>query len=161
MAIRLWIPSLLAIALTASAMAQTKPMTKPSDGAQLARGKYLVESTGMCADCHTPFNEKGEPIRERHLGGAPLMFQPTVPVPGWVAAAPAIAGLPGFTDAQAVQFLTTGIGPNGKPAGPPMPRFRFNRADATAIVAYLRSLKTMKTANEQPKKVKAATKSGE
>jgi len=35
---------------------------------QLTRGKYLVERVGMCADCHSPGNERGEFIRARWLG---------------------------------------------------------------------------------------------
>jgi mono/diheme cytochrome c family protein len=151
MAFRSWSTGLVIIALAVGAMAQS---TKSSGSAQIARGKYLVERTGMCADCHTPINEKGEPVRARHLGGGPLMFKSTVPVPGWVDVAPPIAGLPGFTDAQAIKFLTTGIGPNGKPAGPPMPAFRFNQADATAIVAYLRSLKTAEPGSAPAKSAK-------
>jgi hypothetical protein len=44
-------------------------------------------------------------------------------------------------DADAVTFLTTGNLPGGKQALGPMPQYRFNQADATAIVAYLRSIK--------------------
>lgn len=161
MTIRMWSPGLLAVALATGAMAQTSPVSKPSANAQVNRGRYLVERTGMCADCHTPMNQKGEPIKERHLGGAPLMFKPTVPVPGWVEVAPPIAGLPGFTDEQAVRFLTTGIGPSGKPAGPPMPAFRFNKQDAAAIVAYLRSLKSPGAASTSAKIANPGTKSAQ
>jgi mono/diheme cytochrome c family protein len=157
----MWTPALLTIALAIGAMAQSSPVSKAPAAAQVARGRYLVERTGMCADCHTPMNQKGEPIKERHLGGAPLMFKPTVPVPGWAEVAPPIAGLPGFTDEQAVRFLTTGIGSNGKPAGPPMPAFRFNKQDATAIVAYLRSLKPSEGASTPTKAPKPAAKSGQ
>lgn len=147
--------SLLAISIAASA--QT-PSASVHD-AQVNRGRYLVERTGMCADCHTPMNQKGEPIMERHLGGAPLMFKPTVPVPGWVEVAPPIAGLPGFTDQQAIKFLTTGINAEGKHAGPPMPGFRFDKNDATAIVAYLRSLRATETKRSSSKAAAAAPKS--
>ncbi len=92
------------LAMSIAAVAQSPSV--PAESAQVSRGKYLVERTGMCADCHTPMNQKGEPIKERHLGGAPLMFKPTMPVPGWVEVAPPIAGLPGFTDEQGVKFLT-------------------------------------------------------
>jgi len=52
-----------------------------------------------------------------------------------------IAGLSMFSVAQAVRFLETGRLPNGKTAAPPMPAYRFNEADARAIVAYLKTLK--------------------
>jgi hypothetical protein len=45
------------------------------------------------------------------------------------------------TDAAAISFLMTATLRNGKHALPPMPRYKFNQGDATAIVSYLRSLK--------------------
>jgi mono/diheme cytochrome c family protein len=59
----------------------------------------------------------------------------------WAGTAPPLAGLEGWTDQQAVKFLTTGIDKDGKNPRPPMPEYRFNRDDAASIVAYLRSLK--------------------
>ena len=74
---------------------------------------------------------------------------PAVPdvIPGppgapWAKTVPSLRGLPMFrTDADAIAFLRTGKLPDGKPASGPMPQYRFNEADAGAIVAYLRSLK--------------------
>ena len=51
----------------------------------------------------------------------------------------AIAGLPGFTDAQIIALLTEGQATDRNPPRPPMPPFRMSRQDAEAIVAYLRS----------------------
>lgn len=106
----------------------------------LARGRYLVENVGTCADWHTPHNQGGSPDLSRSLLGAPLAFQPTVPIPEWAPVAPPIAGLPGYTDAQARRVLQTGINTAGQPLHPPMPGFRLNAEDAGAVVAYLRSL---------------------
>jgi mono/diheme cytochrome c family protein len=106
----------------------------------VARGKYLVENVGMCADCHTPMTPTG-PDKARWLQGADLPFAPTIPIPDWAAAAPAIAGLPSLEDDEAISLLTTGVLPGGSGGlRPPMPQFRFNQDDARAIVAYLRSL---------------------
>jgi len=112
---------------------------KHSSSAANPRGKYLVEGIGLCADCHTPRDQKGEPIKSQWLMGAPIMFKPTVSMP-WADQAPQIAGLPGWTKEAAIKFLTTGIAYNGYPARPPMPQYRFNRADAEAVVAYLKAL---------------------
>lgn len=106
----------------------------------IARGKYLVEQIGMCADCHTPRNEKGEFIKEEWLQGAPLDFKPTVPMPVWAEQSVNIAGLPKWEKDAAIRFFVTGLAPNGLPARPPMPQYRYNVKDAEAIVAYLRSL---------------------
>jgi hypothetical protein len=39
-----------------------------------------------------------------------------------------------------VKLLTTGIWTTGTQLRPPMPQFRMNRADAEAVVAYLKSV---------------------
>ncbi len=109
---------------------------------RIARGKYLVEQAAMCVDCHSPRNERGEFIRERWLQGAPLDFAPIHPIPDWADHAPSLVGLPpGWTEAETIKTLETGIAPTGKMLRPPMPQYRMSRADASAIVAYLKSLK--------------------
>lgn len=108
--------------------------------ALIARGYYLATSIGLCTDCHTPRNERGEFVAGMLLKGAPIGFAPTVPLPAWGAAAPAIAGLPTMTEAEAVKFLRTGLKPDGTRPRPPMPEYRLNEADATALAAYLKSL---------------------
>jgi mono/diheme cytochrome c family protein len=120
--------------------AQKKKLGAPS-AATLAHGKYLVENVAGCNDCHTPFNEKGEPIQEKYLQGTDLSFKPAVPMPVWADKSTNIAGLPGWDKDAAIKFLMTGIANNGLPARPPMPQFRLNLQDATAVVAYLKSLK--------------------
>lgn len=109
--------------------------------ALIERGKYLVEDVAMCADCHTPRDDKGQFIHSHWLQGNVLDFKPDQPGKPFAPVALPIAGLPNFTDAQAVKFLETGIDPTGKPALPPMPQFRFRHDDAVAVVAYLRALK--------------------
>ncbi len=120
--------------------ASSKASASSTSAATLARGKYLVNNVGLCGDCHTPFDRKGQPIKSKTLQGSVLMFKPTVPIPGWMEAAPGIAGL-NWTDEEAITFFTTGKRPNGTMTAPPMPQFRFNKADAAAVTAYLKSLK--------------------
>jgi Cytochrome c len=108
---------------------------------QIAHGEYLVKSVAGCPDCHTPMNEKGEYIQEKWLQGTKLLFAPTAPIPNWADTSPNIAGLEGWNHEKAIQFLMTGLAPNGQPARPPMPQYHMNRADAEAVVAYLESLK--------------------
>ena len=79
-------------------------------------------------------------MREKLLQGTQLPFKPAVLMPVWADKTPNIAGLPGWNDKDAVKFLMTGLAYNDLPARPPMPQYRFNQDDATAIVAYLRSL---------------------
>jgi mono/diheme cytochrome c family protein len=113
----------------------------PAADAQIKRGQYLVERVGVCGECHSPRNDKGEYDRSQWLQGELIDYKPTRPMP-FAAIAPPIAGLPTFAqDEAAVKFLETGTNAMGKTALPPMPQFRLNHEDATAVVAYLRSLK--------------------
>lgn len=140
----------IALAFAASASASASPSesappltAEQKANSQLARGRYLVEHVGLCADCHSPRDEKGQFVREQWLKGAPLPFQPLVPMP-WSQAAPPIAGLPSMTEAQAIAFLRTGKRPDGSVPRPPMPEFRFSEEDASAVVAYLKSFALQK-----------------
>jgi mono/diheme cytochrome c family protein len=137
------IVSLAVIALSWCTIVAAADKRAPS-AATLARGKYLVEQIGMCNDCHTPHNEKGEPIKEKWLQGTELFFKPTVPMPVWADKSANIAGLPGWEQDAAIKFFMTGIAYNGLPARPPMPQYRYSQRDAEAIVVYLRSLAAAK-----------------
>ena len=134
---------------TARTIAQTQ--TPAAADARLERGKYLVERVTLCADCHTARDWKGKQDREHWLQGAKLDFKPARIMP-WAEVAPAIAGLPMFaTDEPAVKYFETGVSNNGKKSSPPMPQYRLEPEDAVAVVAYLRSLKSLsKPSAKQP-----------
>lgn len=108
--------------------------------AQIERGKYLVNNVAGCSDCHTPYTDKGLPDESNYLHGASLMFKPTVEMP-WAAVAPPIAGLPMLSEKDGVEFLMSGKLPGGMTLRPPMPQYKLTKADAEAVVAYLKSLK--------------------
>jgi mono/diheme cytochrome c family protein len=131
---------ILAWALSITALAActaTAPQETPEQ--LVARGEYLATSIGGCNDCHTPATATG-PDMTRSLQGADLPFQPTIEMP-WAAYAPQIAGGPAnYTDEQFATFLQTGVRPDGSQARPPMPQFRFDEADARAVVAYIKTL---------------------
>lgn len=117
--------------------------TKRSEGVNaklIARGKYIVEGLAGCGYCHTPRGENGEPDRTKWLAGAPVFYQPARRVPGWPTTAPRLAGLPPGSDAEMITLLTTSISRSGRPLRAPMPGFHMTRADAEAVVAYLKSL---------------------
>jgi hypothetical protein len=111
----------------------------PSPEQRVEGGRNLVEKIAQCADCHTPRLATGELDRSRWLQGAPLGFKPLMEMP-WAAVAPGIAGMPGYTEEQAIAFFMTGVRPGGAKCLPPMPEYRLGRDDAADIVAYLRSL---------------------
>jgi mono/diheme cytochrome c family protein len=94
----------------------------------------------MCVQCHTPRDASGNLIESHLFQGAPVPFKSPYPNMEWAASAPSIAGLVGFTIEDEVTLLTTGRRKTGESPKPPMPPFRFNREDATAIARYLKSL---------------------
>lgn len=133
---------LLCMAVALPSSAQTAGhSTRIASQAQIAHGEYLVKRVAGCGDCHTPKNDRGEPAPGQWLKGSKLSFAPLVPFPGWAAASPDIAGLNGWSTKDAIRLLMTGIDASGQRPRPPMPQYRMNRADAAAVVAYLKSLK--------------------
>ncbi|MGC4072768.1 MAG: c-type cytochrome [Nibricoccus sp.] len=111
----------------------------PSPEQRIERGKNLVVKIAQCADCHTPRLANGRLDETRWLQGSPLGFKSLMEMP-WAPVAAPIAGLPGYTEEQAVTFFTTGTRPSGVPCLPPMPEYRLSRDEAVDVVAYLKSL---------------------
>jgi mono/diheme cytochrome c family protein len=128
------------------AAAQVKPggaaSVRTDAGVQslVERGKYIVESVAMCEQCHTPLDGNGNPDRSRWLAGGPLTYKPAQQGTSWPLTEPRIARRPPGTDAEFIRLLTTGISRTGSPPSAPMPQFRMTRADAEAVLAYLKSL---------------------
>jgi mono/diheme cytochrome c family protein len=134
---------ILAVSLlfAASVFAQNSRDRDSQPEREAGRGKYFAEQVAMCVQCHTPRDATGRLLRDKYLGGAPVPVEsPPYTKTKWAMRAPAIAGLPGYTSEQGIRLLTEGITANGRRPDPPMPPFRFTRADAAAIVAYLKSL---------------------
>jgi mono/diheme cytochrome c family protein len=143
------IAAVAAVGLISRRTSAAEPQAAPAAPAQkasaaspetISRGQYLVDNIGMCSECHTPRDAEGNLDNHRYLQGAPIWIVPVHPMTNWANRAPAIAGLEGFTDAQAETVLEKGIGPNGLEIQPPMHIYHMNRADSTAVIAYLRSL---------------------
>jgi mono/diheme cytochrome c family protein len=140
MKLRILLPLLTVTGFVYAAETNQSSPAPSAAGAQIQRGKYLVENVALCAECHTPKTDKGDYDRTQWLAGNLLDIKPDHPMP-FAAVAPPIAGMPGFTDEQALKFLETGIDLTGKRAMSPMPPYRFNHDDAQAVLAYLRSLR--------------------
>lgn len=112
-------------------------------GVAVAAGVVAAAGVAMatCGDCHTPRDKQGRMDQAHALQGTRLVFAPAVPIPDWADTAPPIAGGPvGWSHADLVKFLETGMMPRGRTPRPPMPPFRFNHEDAEAVAAYITSL---------------------
>lgn len=136
-----WSVLIIITGLSLVGWAAQRPNGSTAGGnAQVARGQYLVENVAMCGECHTPRDSQGQIDNSRWLEGAPTWFTPAIPLPDWAYRAPALSGLPSFTDADMSMILEKGLQPTGRAIRPPMHVFHMSHEDATAIVAYLRSL---------------------
>jgi mono/diheme cytochrome c family protein len=113
-----------------------------SDTAQRERGRYIAHDVAMCVQCHTPRDETGALIGGQEFMGAsfPVAAPTFIPEGAWCVTTPRIAGLPGFTDDEAVEFFMNGARLGRHQPKWPMPPFHLSRADAEALVAYLRAL---------------------
>jgi mono/diheme cytochrome c family protein len=140
MGMKLTRPLGISFVALAVALSPANAQEKQAGQSVTDRGKYIVENVAMCELCHTPRDEHGNPDRGRWLMGGPVQLRPSYPAPKWAQTAPRIGGGPPGTDADFIKLLTTGIDRTGKPPDPPMPPFRMTRADAEAVLAYLKSL---------------------
>lgn len=113
----------------------------PNDSQLVERGRYLTHDVAMCVQCHTPRDRRGALIESEEFRGAPNPLPAPFPGIPWALRSVNIRGLGDLPEEAVLRILTTGIGRQGKPPDPPMPRFRMSQADAQAIVAYLRSLR--------------------
>lgn len=131
--------STLAAALTTIAIAAAQ-----QNAEVLARGKYLVESAGVCQHCHTPKLENGELDQSKWMKGAVLDITPLKTISNWHKTAPDLtpsgALWKKWGPEAIVNFMETGKNPKGGVAGPPMPAYRLSHADAAAVVEYLKTL---------------------
>jgi len=112
----------------------------PATKSDVERGRYLVEEVAKCPECHTPRKSDGQLDEAAWLRGAPIWIRPVPNIPNWADHAPALAGLPSFTEAQVQKVLEDGTGPNGEDLRPPMHIYHLSPPDARAIAAYLKSL---------------------
>jgi len=136
----LWIPAFTGAARSESPAAPQAMQTMTADnGSPVARGEYLATRVAMCVQCHSGRDRNGNILESEKFKGAALPVLSPYPNTEWAVRAPAIGGLPGFTDAQIVALLTEGQATDRTPPRPPMPPFRMSRQDAEAIVAFLRT----------------------
>lgn len=113
----------------------------PAKPADWNRGAYLVEGLGHCGECHTPRNFMQGLKGSKAFAGTDIQ--------GWHAynlTGDKTAGLGGWSEAQLVQYLSTGHADGRGPASGPMAEAIENSLrylapeDIHAMVVYLKSL---------------------
>jgi hypothetical protein len=112
------------------------------------RGEYLAHIMD-CGGCHHTGAFTPQPNLETPLAGSDIGFE----MPGMGVFYPpnltpdAETGLGQWSDAEIIAAFTTGVRPDGRQLAPMMPWMSYahiNADDATALVAYLRSLPPVK-----------------
>ena len=125
------------------------------------RGEYLAHIMD-CGGCHHTGSFTPQPNLETPLAGSDIGFE--VPGQGYVyppnLTPDKETGLGKWSDEEIIAAFTTGMRPDGRQLAPMMPWRSYahiNADDASALVAYLRSLKPVKHkvpgplgANEKP-----------
>jgi mono/diheme cytochrome c family protein len=112
----------------------------PSD-ALFERGRYIVESMGHCAECHTPRDRFGGLDEARWLAGADsLDGDGTVP-----NITPHVDGLASWSEEDIAYYLESGFLPDFDMVGGAMVEVQENLAhlpdsDRSAIAAYLKRI---------------------
>lgn len=109
------------------------------------RGAYLAHIMD-CGGCHNTGAFTPQPNLETPLAGSDIGFE--MPGLGFVyppnLTPDKDTGLGTWSDAEIITAFTTGVRPDGRHLAPIMPWMSYghiNADDATALVAYLRSLK--------------------
>ena len=116
---------------------------------RLARGDYLVNHVTPCLHCHSTIDNDvfGGDIQPGTEGIGGFQFGPSDGVPGFVQAQNITpAGLGDWTDGEILRAMREGIRKDGTALFPMMPYPQFaiyDDEDARAIVAYIRTLKSV------------------
>ena len=134
--------------LAAAGLAALATAAPASAETLVERGQYLAYIMD-CGGCHNTGAFTPQPNLETPLAGSQIGFE----IPGMGVFYPANltpdeeTGLGKWSDAEIITAFTTGVRPDGRQLSPAMPWMSYahiNADDATALVAYLRSLKPVK-----------------
>jgi cytochrome c553 len=127
---------------------------------RIARGEYLANHVCLCMDCHSQrdWSKPARAIDPGHFGSGGYSLDESDGYPGQVYV-PNITPekLANWTDGEILRALTAGVRKDGTAIYPlmPWPAFaKMSREDLYAVIAYLRTLKPIKTGVFPPRKLK-------
>ncbi|MGE0725983.1 MAG: cytochrome c [Alphaproteobacteria bacterium] len=139
---------LLLTALAAAAVGLVLVASAAAQDSRAARGKYLATIMD-CHGCHTTGAFTGKPDPAKHLAGELVGFA----IPGLGTFYPPNltpdreTGIGGWSEAQIVTALRTGVRPDGRQLAPIMPWPSYaalTDTDARALAAYLKSISAVR-----------------
>jgi mono/diheme cytochrome c family protein len=117
------------------------PVPAPDLSDPVARGRYLV-TLGSCSDCHTPSDDKGQPVPGMAFGGGFTLKYEGRPSAASANLTPSPNGIPYYTEALFVETIRTGR-VRERQLSELMPWIFFRNMsdeDLKAIFAYLKTL---------------------
>jgi mono/diheme cytochrome c family protein len=134
--------------LAAAGLAALATAAPASAETLVERGQYLAHIMD-CGGCHHTGAFTPQPNLETPLAGSDIGFE--MPGMGYVyppnLTPDEETGLGTWSDAEIITAFTTGMRPDGRQLAPMMPWMSYAHItadDATALVAYLRSLEPVK-----------------
>jgi hypothetical protein len=118
------------------------PVPAPDLSTPEKRGAYIV-TLAVCTDCHTPFDDKNQPIASMAFAGGNTFDIPGKPYVATANLTPSPNGIPYYTEDLFLETIRTGHA-RGREISDVMPwRFFRNMTDddLKAVFAYLKTLK--------------------
>jgi hypothetical protein len=118
------------------------PVPEPDLSTPQKRGRYLA-TLAICTDCHTPMDDKNDPIPGMEFAGGTVIQIPGKKVVATANLTPSTSGIPYYTEELFLQVFHTGHA-GAREISDVMPwRFFANMTDEDlkAIFAYLKTLK--------------------
>ena len=141
-------PMLAGASLAALVAVAAPDLAAPAE--QLARGAYLAKIMD-CTGCHTGGALVGQPDPQLHLAGSSIGFM--IPDLGYFyppnLTPDPETGLGGWSEADIVRAVRTGVRPDGRELAPVMPWRSYAALaddDAQALAAYLKGLPPVRNA---------------
>lgn len=122
---------------------------------RIARGKYLANSVAVCVDCHSErdWSKYSGPFIPGTMGKGGEIFDQKLGFPGsFYARNITPYGIGDWSDGEILRAISAGVSKDGSALFPVMPHPNYgkmDKEDLISIIAYLRTLKSIK--NDVPK----------
>jgi mono/diheme cytochrome c family protein len=152
--------SVVVLGLLAALACRREALLESPGVDRVARGSYLANGVGRCFWCHSPqTNSVPSTPKPEMLGAGDILDQKT-PVVAPNLTPDMDTGIGRWSDADVIRAVRRGIGRDGRPLRGDHPAAYYSvmsDEDATALVAYLRSLRPIR--NQLPRSAPASERS--
>ncbi|MFL6245244.1 MAG: c-type cytochrome [Thermoanaerobaculia bacterium] len=135
------------VCLVALLACNREPAPTSADGSRVARGSYVANGVGRCFWCHSPQTNSDPATPKPEMLGAGDVLDKDTPIVAPNLTPDAETGIGQWTDAEVIRAVRQGIGRDGRRLRGDHPAAYYSvmsDEDATALVAYLRSLRPIR-----------------